>query len=586
MTTGYVSLYSLDGSGLGIASAATTIDFGSKALTGITNVNGAVVGTPLTALNAVNAADAMDIGFYGLYTSAGAKYAAFFRDASDSGKWKLVSGLANAPTNSVVDLTGGTLGELVAETLTATTLAGTLSTASQPNVTTLGGVTSLRGFITLNSQGFSDTFTILNNTTGVGLFHASGTVSVGSSTTHVLASIGHLQAGTSVRAGTTTSNYGAVGGTTCTLRSNAAESMYEMVCNTADASGVAIGRLEAYYERNSATHNKIASIQFTSEGATANQRGGRIAFFTKLNGSTSYLERFSIDNTGLATFTGNLAATLSTASQPNITTLGGVTSLRSMTVGATSITAVTALNSITVGTQTLANLTSVTSTAFVGTLSTASQPNITTLGGVTSLRSMTVGATSISGVTALNSITVGTQTLANLTSVTATSFVGTVSTASQPSITTLGGVTSLNSITVGAQALSNLSNVTTSVINVTNTYQKNGTGIVAMSYAESSQNSITTNFTWTHGLGGTPDLVMAYAVCVTTSSGYAVGDRLPILLDTHVGDHNFNIYWNSTTVGFRSSAGPRIVITRLSDGGADAMVVANWRIVFQAWRRI
>jgi hypothetical protein len=97
-----------------------------------------------------NPADLLDIGFLGTYVSAGTKYTGLFRDATD-GKYKLYHGLTVAPTTDVVDLTSGVLSELLVGTLTATNvsatdLAGTLSTASQPNVTTLAGVTSLNGW--------------------------------------------------------------------------------------------------------------------------------------------------------------------------------------------------------------------------------------------------------------------------------------------------------------------------------------------------------------------------------------------------------------------------------------------------------
>ena len=50
-----------------------------------------------------NAADAVDIGFYGLYDTSGSLdlYSGIFRDANDSGKWKLFKDLQAAPTTTV-----------------------------------------------------------------------------------------------------------------------------------------------------------------------------------------------------------------------------------------------------------------------------------------------------------------------------------------------------------------------------------------------------------------------------------------------------------------------------------------------------
>ncbi len=64
-----------------------------------------------------NAADSIDIGMYGLYDTSGSQdlYSGLFRDASDSGKWKLFKDNQAAPTTTVN--TGGTgyaVGTLVA----------------------------------------------------------------------------------------------------------------------------------------------------------------------------------------------------------------------------------------------------------------------------------------------------------------------------------------------------------------------------------------------------------------------------------------------------------------------------------------
>jgi hypothetical protein len=81
----------------------------------------------LIELAANNAADALDIGFFGEYTSSGTKYTAFFRDASDSGNFKLLTGGTEKPTAGntvnaqafstatlIANLTGGTVSGLTA----------------------------------------------------------------------------------------------------------------------------------------------------------------------------------------------------------------------------------------------------------------------------------------------------------------------------------------------------------------------------------------------------------------------------------------------------------------------------------------
>ena len=76
------------------------------------------VADPLVALaSGNNSADAVDIGLYGLYDTSGSQdlYSGLFRDASDSGKWKLFKDNQAAPTTTVnTSGTGYAVGTLVA----------------------------------------------------------------------------------------------------------------------------------------------------------------------------------------------------------------------------------------------------------------------------------------------------------------------------------------------------------------------------------------------------------------------------------------------------------------------------------------
>ena len=74
------------------------------------NTTTMAVEDPLLALaTGNNAADALDIGLYGLYDTSGSLdlYSGLFRDASDSGKWKLYKDSQAAPVSQVVN-TGAT----------------------------------------------------------------------------------------------------------------------------------------------------------------------------------------------------------------------------------------------------------------------------------------------------------------------------------------------------------------------------------------------------------------------------------------------------------------------------------------------
>ena len=90
-----------------------------------------------------NATDSVDIGFYGLYDTSGSQdlYAGLFRDANDSGKWKLFKDLQVEPTTTVN--TGGagyTVGTLVADLEGDVT--GTVSDISNHTIAGLAATTS------------------------------------------------------------------------------------------------------------------------------------------------------------------------------------------------------------------------------------------------------------------------------------------------------------------------------------------------------------------------------------------------------------------------------------------------------------
>ena len=192
---------------------------GNLIVTGNSTVNGDTVTQnvatvsvedPLMALaSGNNAADAVDIGFYGLYDTSGSQdlYAGLFRDANDSGKWKLFKDLQAVPNTTVnVSGTGYAVGTLVANVegdvtgsagsatgnaLTATTLAtartigGTsfngsaniavalAATATElANARTIGGV-SFNGTANINLPGVNATGD--QNTTGTAA-NVTGTV--------------------------------------------------------------------------------------------------------------------------------------------------------------------------------------------------------------------------------------------------------------------------------------------------------------------------------------------------------------------------------------------------------------------------
>jgi len=113
-----------------------------------------------------NSADSVDIGFYGLYDTSGSTdlFAGLFRDANDSGKFKLFADLQAEPTTTVnTSGTGYATATLVANI--EGNLTGTIQTASQTNITSVGtlgtgAISSGFGNIDIGSSNLTATGTI------------------------------------------------------------------------------------------------------------------------------------------------------------------------------------------------------------------------------------------------------------------------------------------------------------------------------------------------------------------------------------------------------------------------------------------
>ena len=137
-------------------------------LTTVDTVNLTIKDSMIELANGNVSTDSIDIGFYGQYGATGAKFTGMFRDASDSGIYKLYSGLTVEPTTTVdtanTSYTQGTLqaflssGGLVsnssAVTLTANATVAVNLTANSMTLTTPLAATS--GGTGLNSYTTGD----------------------------------------------------------------------------------------------------------------------------------------------------------------------------------------------------------------------------------------------------------------------------------------------------------------------------------------------------------------------------------------------------------------------------------------------
>jgi len=154
----------------GTISAGTLTVSGNLTVSGTTTTISSTVITvadPLIALASTNAANAVDMGIYGKYRTNGTDlYTGLFWDATDS-KYKLFHGNQAAPTTTVN--TSGT--GYTASTLVVGTLEGTVGTAAQGSITSLGTLASL-------------------TVTGAGIFN--GNVDLGNATSDTITATGRF----------------------------------------------------------------------------------------------------------------------------------------------------------------------------------------------------------------------------------------------------------------------------------------------------------------------------------------------------------------------------------------------------------
>ena len=143
---------SSDGSTLTVA--GTVVFSGSIEVQGSTTTissSTTVIDDPLFHLGNDNNADSVDLGIFAEYTDSGKKFSGLFRDASDSDKWKLFATSGNSheePTTTVNTTSGFTLANLAVNEL-----EGTLATAAQTNITSIGTLSALQvDYLNLNAS--------------------------------------------------------------------------------------------------------------------------------------------------------------------------------------------------------------------------------------------------------------------------------------------------------------------------------------------------------------------------------------------------------------------------------------------------
>jgi len=304
---------------------------------------------------------------------------------------------AQPNVTSVGTLTSLTVtGNIAGGNVSGTLLTGTLATAAQPNVTSVGTLTSLT--VTGNIAGGNVSGTLLTGTLATAA--QPNVTSVGTLTS--------LTTSGNVLAANVNSN-AAVTGVTGTFSGNVSGGNLVSSGILSVTGNANVGNL--------GTSGNITASYFLGNGSqltgvVASSANAETLTGTFLANNVVGSSLTSVGNLTSLTVTGNVAAgnvsgtlltgTLATAAQPNVTSVGTLTSL--------SVT-----GNIAGG--------NVSGTLLTGTLATAAQPNVTSVGTLTSL-----------------SVT-GNASAGNLS---ATNISGTLTTAAQTNITSVGTLGSLS----------------------------------------------------------------------------------------------------------------------------------------------
>ena len=374
--------------------------------------------------------------------------------------------------------------------LQANTITGTIQTSSQPNITSIGTLTSLsvNGMIGIGTSNPSRSLDIISTTPIIRLGNGNNNVEMS------IDANGNLKFNVDKNiAISTNANMIFNGTSTITGLQSLSASSISGTINTASQPNItSIGSLSSLNVLNDIT---IGTLTRTSDSQrlTLNEPSGK---FIKLIKSSSVgcdiqinsfgdLEIIPTRNlklgvgssitmygsiSGVLDLTANtLTGVIQTTAQPNITSIGTLTSLNvssgitAATIQATSISGVIQTSSqpniTSIGSlSNLAVINGITATSIVassisGVLQTANQPNITNIGTLSTL-------------SVINTI--------NASSVLASTLTGTIQTAAQPNITSIGTLSSLN-VTNGINASSVLASTLTGTIQTA--YQTNITSV-------------------------------------------------------------------------------------------------------------
>jgi hypothetical protein len=501
--------------------------------------------------------------------------------------------------DSSKNLTG--MGNLTSTgTITASTLAGTLSTASQSNITSVGTLTGItsNGNVNINEHDGStkglqlagtlvtSTASDLNKLAGVtnGTTSASKALVVDSNKD--LSEIRNITSTGTVSATTLTGTLSTASQSNITSVGTLTSLTSNNDVNIAQHDGSTKG-LKLQGTLVTATAADLNKLSGVTEGTVSSSK----VIITDTNKDLSGIRNLTTTGTisGVTTLTATtVAGTLSTTSQPNITSVGtllGVTSngnvdiaehdgiTKGLKLAGTLVNATaTDLNKLSNVTASAADLNTTTGVN-AGTVTASkhlvvdSNKDLTGMGNLTSTGTIT--ASTVSGTTLTGTLSAGAQdnvtTLTGATSVgqnSSTTLTGTLATASQPNVTTLAGVTSIgasNTTTLtGTLATASQPNITSvgtltslalsGAISDATTISSSGIITNTDSTASTSNSTGAVKLSGGIGISNTTDATSSTnGGTFTTAGGAAIAKKLYVGSDLTVGG-NLTISGTTTTI--------------------------------------
>jgi hypothetical protein len=450
-------------------------------------------------------------------------------------------------------------------------VAGTVYTNAQPNITSVGTLTSLTSSGNVSANNLNATTYI----TATGVYANSGTIGAS-----FLEANNDVTANRNLVGGNVYANSGTVGAVTGSFSGNVS-ALGVKTDNYYYANGVPVdfqqaGGSNTQVQFNDAdgfggsaafTFNKSSNLVsmggglsvsgnanvgnlgtaqvLASANVTAPQLISNVATGTAplVVTSTTQVANLNVANAGHA----STSNTVVDAAQPNITSVG-------------TLTSVAVTGNVTAG-NVYANSGTIGATNLTGTLTTAAQPNITSVG---TLSSLAVTGNATAGNVYANSGTIGASLLT-----------GTLTTASQPNITAVG---TLSSLTVSGNAGANNFNATTHVT-AGNVWANSGTvgaSLLTGTLTTAAQPNITsvgtlTSLTVTGNVAGGNLNTAGKVVASTLESNVATGTApLVVLSTTKVANLNADTVDGYDTA---TAATGNTIVVRDANGSFSANIV-------------